>query len=172
MTCARALSFASAARLPSSQARCGRQPRAGDSEVETSGALLHRRSSSPSGRVRRVCAESRGRGELGAAGFLSTVAGTLLVRSSCAVPGLDLYPAGALSAAMGWMLLTSAWWRAAKGPAFVPALFVLSIVIGLVAQIVSRASLFVASGAIFGAAVAGAGRQVILGVTPLPDIKT
>jgi len=38
-------------------------------------------------------------------------------------------------------------------------------VIGLVAQIVSRASLFVASGVIFGAAVAGAGRQVLLGVS-------
>jgi hypothetical protein len=59
-------------------------------------------------------------GRWGAAGFLTTVAGTLLVRSSRAVPGLDLYPAGALSVAIGWVLLSGAWWRTAKGPAFVP----------------------------------------------------
>ena len=104
-------------------------------------------------------------GRWGVAGFLTTVAGILLVRSSRAVPGLDLYPAGALSVAIGWVLLSLAWWRAANGPAFVPVLFALSIVTGLVGQIVPRASLFVVSGVIFGAAVAGAGRQVLLGVT-------
>ena len=104
-------------------------------------------------------------GRWGAAGFLTTVAGTLLVRSSRAVPGLDLYPAGALSVAIGWVLLTGAWWRTAKGPAFVPVLFALSIVTGLVGQVVSRASLFVASGVIFGAAVARVGGQVLLGVS-------
>ena len=104
-------------------------------------------------------------GGWGAAGFLTAVAGTLLVRSSGAVPGLDLYPAGALSVAIGWVLLSRAWWRTAKGGTFVPVLFVLAIVTGLVGQIASRASLFVASGVIFGAAVAGAGRQVLLGVS-------
>ena len=103
-------------------------------------------------------------GRWGAAGFLTTVA-VLLVRSSRAVPGLDLYPAGALSVAIGWVLFTGAWWRTAKGPAFVPVLFALSIVTGLVGQIVSRASLFVASGVIFGAAVARVGGQVLLGVS-------
>ena len=104
-------------------------------------------------------------GGWGAAGFLTAVAGTLLVRSSAAVPGLDLYPAGALSVAIGWVLLSRAWWRKARGGTFVPVLFVLSIVTGLVGQIASRASLFVASGVLFGAAVAGAGRQVLLGVS-------
>ena len=104
-------------------------------------------------------------GRWGAAGFLTTVAGTLLVRSSRAVPGLDLYPAGALSVAIGWVLFTGAWWRTAKGPAFVPVLFALSIGTGLVGQIGSRPSLFVASGVIFGAAVAGVGRQVLLGAS-------
>ena len=107
-------------------------------------------------------------GRWGAAGFLTAVAGTLLVRSSRAVPGLDLYPAGAVSVAIGWVLLSGAWWRTAKGPAFVPALFVLSIVTGLLGQIASRASLFVAAGVIFGAAVAGAGSQVLLGVATAP----
>ena len=41
-------------------------------------------------------------GRWGAVGFLTTVAGILLVRSSRAVPGLDLYPAGALSVVIGW----------------------------------------------------------------------
>jgi hypothetical protein len=66
------------------------------------------------------------------------------------------------------VLLTGAWWRTAKGPAFVPVLFALSIVTGVVGQIVSRASLFAASGVIFGAAVAGVGRQVLLGVSTAP----
>ncbi len=104
-------------------------------------------------------------GRWGAAGFLTSVVGILLVRSSRAVPGLDLYPAGALSTAIGWVLLSLACWRTARGPAFVPVLFMLSIVTGLVGQIASSASLFVASGVIFGAAVAGAGRQVLLGVS-------
>jgi len=104
-------------------------------------------------------------GRWGAAGFLTTVAGILAVRSSRQVPGLDLYPAGALSVASGWVLLSFAWWRAAKGPAFVPVLFAVSIVTGLVGQIVSGASLSAASGVIFGAAAAGAGRQIVLGVS-------
>ena len=53
----------------------------------------------------------------GAAGFLTTVAGILLVRSSRAVPGLDLYPAGALSVAIGWVLLSLDWWKRANGSA-------------------------------------------------------
>ena len=48
-------------------------------------------------------------GRWGAAGFLTTVVGILLVRSSRAVPGLDLYPAGALSVAIGWVLFSLTW---------------------------------------------------------------
>jgi hypothetical protein len=54
-------------------------------------------------------------GRWGAAGFLTIVAGILLVRSSRAVPGLDLYPVGGLSVAIGWALLSRAWWRTAQG---------------------------------------------------------
>jgi len=108
-------------------------------------------------------------GRWGAAGFLTTVVGILLVRSSRAVPGLDLYPAGALSVAVGWVLLSLAWWRTASGPAFVPVLFGLSIVTGLLGQIVPRASLFVTSGVIFGVAVVGAGRQVLMQANARPD---
>ena len=108
-------------------------------------------------------------GRWGAGGFLTTVAGILLVRSSRAVPGLDLYPAGALSVAIGWVLFSLTWWRTANGSAFVPLLFVLSVVTGLVGQIVARAAgLFVASGVIFGAAMVGVGRQVLLAVAAAP----
>ena len=102
-------------------------------------------------------------GRWGSAGFLTTVIGILLVRSSRAVPGVDLYPAGALSVAVGWVLLSLDWWRAANGPVFVPVLFVLSVVTGLAGQIgPQRETLFVASGVIFGAAMMGVGRQVLL----------
>ena len=102
-------------------------------------------------------------GRWGAGGFLTTVAGILLVRSSRAVPGLDLYPAGALSVAIGWVLLSLTWWKTANGSALVPLMFVLSVVTGLAGQIVAPAAgLFVASGVIFGAAMVGVGRQVLL----------
>ena len=57
----------------------------------------------------------------GANGFLTTVAGILLVRSSRAVPGLNLYPAGALSVAIGWVLLSLDWWKRANGPRSCPS---------------------------------------------------
>lgn len=101
-------------------------------------------------------------GRWGAAGFLTTVAGILLVRSGRAVPGLDLYPAGAISVAIGWVLLSLDWWRTANGTAFVPVLFVLSVLTGLFGQILLHApALFVISGVIFGAAMLGVGWQVL-----------
>ena len=101
----------------------------------------------------------------GAAGFLTTVVGILLVRSSRAVPGLDLYPAGALAVALGWAVLGLASWRAGTASVFVPLLFVLSVVIAIVGQVLaSSPSAFVASGVVFGAAVIGVGRQVLAGI--------
>jgi hypothetical protein len=105
-------------------------------------------------------------GRSGTAGFLTTVAGILLVRSSRAVPGVDLYPAGALSVATGWVLLSLGWSSKAHGASFVPALFVLSIVTGIAAQTTQRpAALFMLSGVIFGAAMVGVGRQILLDAT-------
>jgi hypothetical protein len=74
-------------------------------------------------------------GRWGTTGFLTTLVGILLVKSSRALPGVDLYPAGALSVAVGWVLLSLDWWRNAKGPVFVPVLFVLSVLTGLIGQI-------------------------------------
>lgn len=107
-----------------------------------------------------------GFGRWGAAGFLTTVVGILLVRSTRAVPGLDLYPIGALAVATGWTLLSLDWWKTVNGPAFVPVLFALSIVIGLAGQVVPwAAALFAASGVVFGAAMVGVGRQILLAAT-------
>jgi hypothetical protein len=101
-------------------------------------------------------------GRWGAGGFLTTVVGILLVRSSGAVPGLDLYPAGALLVAIGWVLLSFRWWKTNRGPVFVPVLFVVSIITGLIGQIAPRAAILsVVSGVIFGAALIGAGLQLL-----------
>jgi hypothetical protein len=98
----------------------------------------------------------------GAAGFLTTVVGILLVRSSRVIPDLDLYPVAALSVAVGWVLLSFAWWKTANGPAFVPPLFVLSVVTGLVGQMVPRAAaLLIVSGVIFGTAMVGVGKELL-----------
>jgi len=102
-------------------------------------------------------------GRWGAAGFLTTVAGIVLVRSGRAIPGLDLYPAGALSVSIGWVLLGLDWRRTANGPALVPVLFALSLVTGLAGHVVpGAAGLFVASGVIFGAAMVGVGGFITL----------
>jgi hypothetical protein len=103
-------------------------------------------------------------GRWGAIGFLTTVGGILLVRSSRAVPGVDLYPAGALAVALGWMLLSLISWRAGAGSVFVPLLFALSVVTGALAETLALSTLFVASSVIFGAAVAAAGKQVLVRV--------
>jgi hypothetical protein len=101
-------------------------------------------------------------GRWGATGFLTTVVGILLVRSSRAVPGLDLYPAGALSVAGGWALLCLMSWRAGTGSGFVPLLFVLSVMTAILGQAVpSSQAPFVTSGVIFGVATMGVGRQVL-----------
>ena len=67
------------------------------------------------------------------------------------------------------MLLSLTWWKTANGSALVPLLFVLSVVTGLVGQIVARAAdFFVASGVIFGVAMVGVGRQVLLAAAAAP----
>ena len=101
-------------------------------------------------------------GRWGAAGFLATVAGILLVRSSRAVPGLDLYPAGAALVAIGWLALGFTSWAWAHGSPLVPLLLLLSLVVGAISQVNgSAATLFAASGVLFGAAMIEAGRQLL-----------
>lgn len=103
-------------------------------------------------------------GPWGAAGFLITVAGILLVRSGRAIPGVDLYPAGALTVVSGWVLLSTTTWKRARGLAFVPLLFTMSAVTGFVGQFTTRpGAWFVVAGIVFGAAMIGAGWQVAAG---------
>ena len=117
-------------------------------------------------------------GRSGAGAFLLTVTGLLLVRSSRAVPGLDLYPAGATSVAIGWVVLGFTWWKWSHGSPFVPLLLLLSLLLGVVSQVGGRAAmLFAASGVLFGGAMVEVGRQLLLTaasaneeVTKRPDV--
>ena len=103
-------------------------------------------------------------GRSGAGAFLMTVAGLLLVRSSRAVPGLDLYPAGAALVAVGWIVLAFMWWKRSRGSPFVPLLLLLSLVLGAVSQLGGRAAMLsLASGLLFGAAMVEVGRQLVFG---------
>jgi hypothetical protein len=102
-------------------------------------------------------------GRSGAVAFLITVTGLLLVRSSRAVPGLDLYPAGATSVAIGWIVLGFTWWKWSHGSPLVPLLLLFSLLLGVVSQLEGRVgTLFAASGAVFGAAMVEVGRQLLL----------
>ena len=101
-------------------------------------------------------------GRSGAGAFLITVTGLLLVRSSGAVPGIDLYPAGAASVAIGWVLLGFTWWKWSHGSPLVPLLLLLSLLLGVVSQLGGlAATLFAASGLLFGAAMVEVGRQLL-----------
>ena len=105
-----------------------------------------------------------GLGRSGAGAFLITVTGLLLVRSSRAVPGLDLYPAGAASVAVGWIVLAFTWWKRSHGSPFLPLLLLLSLVLGAVSQFGGHAAMLsVASGLLFGVAMVEAGRQLVFG---------
>ena len=101
-------------------------------------------------------------GRWGATGFLTALVGILLVRSSRAVPGLDLYPAGAVAVALGCALLGLTSWRAGTGSWWVPLLFILSVVTAIGGQAVTLSPApFIVSGVIFGAAMVGLGKQVL-----------
>jgi hypothetical protein len=101
-------------------------------------------------------------GVWGASGFLIVVAGILLVRSSRSIPGVDLYPAGALAVVAGWVLLSAAWRKRARGSALVLLLFASAAVAGLIGQLVVRAAALGAlSGILFGAAMIAVGGHVL-----------
>ena len=99
---------------------------------------------------------------LGAAGFFITVAGILLVRSSRAIPGFDLYPAGALAVVGGWVLVSAIALKRTRGSLPVVLLFAMSAVTGLVGQLTTRPEAWSAgAGIVFGAAMIGVGRQIL-----------
>ena len=100
-------------------------------------------------------------GRTGAFGFLLALFGLVVVRSSRAIPGFDLYPLGALVFVGGLIALCGSAWIAKTLAFWVPAAFVVSTLLGLVGTVADNSGrLFVLSGVLFGAAFAGLGREV------------
>jgi hypothetical protein len=100
-------------------------------------------------------------GRSGALGFLMALVGVLVVRSSRVIPGLDLYPMGALALVGGLIVLCACAWRVKALPVWVPTAFVVSTLIGLIGISAGNSGWpFVVSGVLFGAAFVGLGREV------------
>lgn len=100
-------------------------------------------------------------GRTGALGFLLSLFGLVVVRSSRSVPGLDLYPVGALALVGGLIALCGRAWRMKTLAVWIPAAFVVSTLVGLVGTVSDHSGwLLVLSGVLFGAAFAGLGREV------------
>ena len=100
-------------------------------------------------------------GRTGAFGFFLALFGLIVVRSSRAIPGLDLYPVGAMAVASGLIVLCGSAWRLKALAVWVPTAFVVSTLVGLVGTVAGNSEwLLVVSGVLFGAAFAGLGREV------------
>jgi hypothetical protein len=105
-------------------------------------------------------------GRSGAVGFLFALVGLSVVRSSRAIPGVDLYPMGALALALGLLTLGVSAWKVKTLALWVPVTLLASILAGFVGTFVADAGwLFVLSGVAFGVAFAGLGHTVWSDVT-------
>ena len=97
-------------------------------------------------------------GKLGFLGFLIAVAGLLVIRSSKAITGVDLYPAGWLIFSLGLIILGIRLWLANILPSWVVGLWSLSVLVGIIGYFVpSLDLLFVAAGLMFAIGYAAAG---------------
>jgi hypothetical protein len=97
-------------------------------------------------------------GKLGFGGFLLAIVGVLIIRSSKALTGVDLYPAGALAFAVGLNILGISIWRAGALPAWIVLLWVLSVLAGIAASLAPALGLlFAVAGLTFAAGFYGAG---------------
>ena len=100
-------------------------------------------------------------GRTGALEFVLALVGLVVVRSSRVIPGLDLYPLGALIFAGGLIALAGSAWSVKMLTAWVPAALVASTLLGFVGTVAANAgALFVLSGVLFGAAFAALGREL------------
>jgi len=100
-------------------------------------------------------------GRTGALGFLLALFGLMVVRSSRVIPGLDLYPMGALAFVVGLIALCGSASSVKKLAVWVPTAFVVSTLVGLVGTVADNSGwLLVLSGVMFGAAFGGLGREV------------
>lgn len=97
-------------------------------------------------------------GKLGLLGFLIAIVGILLIRSSKAITGVNLYPAGALIFSLGLSILGIRLWLAKVLPIWIIGLWVLSILVGVIVYFVPWLNfLFVISGLMFAVGFAAAG---------------
>jgi hypothetical protein len=77
------------------------------------------------------------------------------------MPGLDLYPVGALAFVGGLITMCGSAWSVKTLAVWVPVSFVVSTLVGFVGTVVNNAAwIFVVSGVLFGAAFAGLGREM------------
>lgn len=97
-------------------------------------------------------------GKSGFLGFLIAVVGILVIRSSKALPGVDLYPAGSLIFSLGLITLGIRLWWANILPSWVVGLWSLSVFVGTIVYAVPSLNLlFVAAGLMFAIGFAAAG---------------
>jgi hypothetical protein len=97
-------------------------------------------------------------GKLGLWGFLISTVGILLIRSSKAITGVDLYPAGALIFSLGINILGISLWLADVLSSWVVGLWVLSILAGVIVYFVPSFNLLlVLAGLMFAVGFAAAG---------------
>ena len=100
-------------------------------------------------------------GKLGFLGFLTAVVGILVIRSSKAITGADLYPAGSLLFSLGLILLGMRLWLAHVLPIWVVGLWSLSVLVGIIGYFIpSLDLLFVVAGLMFAIGFAGAGMKL------------
>ena len=89
------------------------------------------------------------------------LAGLVLGRTSRIVSVADVYPFTAGAVAIGVMLFAVDEWFAGRMAAWIPVAFAVSLAMGAIGTLVSRAALlFVASGVVFGVTFAGMSHSV------------
>lgn len=102
-------------------------------------------------------------GRVGAVWFLLALVGLNIVRSSRAIPGVDLYPIGAMVLVIALLALCVSAWKVKTLAVWVPMAFLASVIAGLVGTVVKGAGwLIILSGVTFGVAFVGLGREVRL----------
>jgi len=96
-------------------------------------------------------------GVSGLLGFVVSVVGVAVIRSTGAFPGVDTYSIGAPLLVIGLIVLAANAWRAGLMAAWVPGALLVAAVLGPVGYLAPGvSSLFVASGLAFSVGFAGA----------------
>ena len=96
-------------------------------------------------------------GTTGLIGFLLSVLGILVIRSSNIVPGIYLYPLGALVFSVGLNVLGIKLWRVRALPGWVAGFWVMSILADIAVSLAHVAVLALLAGLLLAAGFVGAG---------------